>query len=428
MTKWLGTLLLMGGMLGVLAFPLQPIEASPSGIWHRPASGKPLAKVLLVHSIFQEQYTPQLVAQVLAGSGLEVLCVDLHPSGQRFEDQVEYLQRLRRELTGPVYLWGHSMGADLAVAAGRNTKVVAVGFPCESQEQLLQIVGCWDELHWAHEFPQCQISPWSNHSGENYDPWILTRSLRHFGVEPTPRAWLPCVSRMAVMLAGLLLGWGARGEVRYPRAFAAVAATSLLTWPLDPFHSFSLSCAGFLLLARRNDKPLLPIQLASVTLALALGWLVVALPNLFVHFDLLPMWPAAVLFNLSWVLLRSLMSVNLVGLVLFLLIEYLWPGRVFSIVWWLPERAWQWQACRNQGGAQTSPANSKKVWATRLLLLVLLGAAAASWSQVVSEGYLPDYRQMLLLLLRIASLIVIPASVYLGLARRFGGGGGHQNP
>lgn len=412
-------LILTGAAIMGLA-PLGPFEILPEGTVHRPPS-KALGTVICLHSIFQSEETRWPVAQAMARAGFMAINLTL-PAGRSFTEYTQQVEAAISNCQEPVYLWGQSMGADL-VASCHHKKIraiVTVGFPTQpSQQNELNLVGFWDELHALDEFqPSTQILAFSNHDGENFDLQGFRLAAGHFGGEKLS-CWDPFVGRALLVFGILLLSassplWSLDGHLK-DRLVGPIllSLAAVVSWQLDPCHSMA---RGLLLavVLQNGRKALLPTKVfSSMVAALAAGMVVNCAPNWQRDPLLLITLPGAILCQAAtgWLTLTS----HLTGLACIALtaVEMVFPGKLLTLICYLPVQLWSKAPKLAFRVGKASPARA-------LLLVGLVGLAFYEWSKVRAVGYDPDPNQLFKLLRHLAALILIPFTVFLGLARRAG--------
>lgn len=373
--------------------------------------GEPLGTVLCVHSVFQDSEGSWAVAQALARAGFLARNVSLPPN-RSFQDYVKVVEDEVARARPPVYLWGHSMGADL-VAACRPEGVVArvtAGFPTEGPNQLA-LVGAWDELHTASEFsPPLLVLSLADHAGENFDVLGFQRAAAHFGGRDP--GWADPFWGRALVALGLVLLMPLLPPRRRPYVVAPLAVA---LWTLDPLHTLSRALVVGWLLSSEAGQGLSRHQLVAILLALAAGLGVNAWPNWTSQPTLLVTLPLAVLLLVPQTWMKFAGALSPVALLVLGLAELLWAGRVLSILTYLPRRVWT--------AAPRLRLTVERVPRAQVALLVgLVAAGVLAWKQVLDAGYAPDPGQWKLLATRLASLLLVPLATYLVLARAGQGG------
>lgn len=373
--------------------------------------------VVCVHSIFQGRESSWPIAQSLARRGLNA--VNLHLAAGL--DYNQYVRQVTAAADfygqrGPVYLWGHSMGADLvAEAASQDPQVaatVAAGFPVTSPApRLLLVVGAWDQLHSLPEMralgAPLAVLPLSDHNQENFDPASGALAAEHFGRDGSPSWADPYVGRGLLACGLVLLCVGVNlGPLVY-------LLLVLMTWRSDPFHTVARGLLVGFVVSRGREAWLSRKQTLALLAALALGQLVVAWPNWTAQPSLLASFPLAMA---SWVpsgLMKFSADVPAWGWGLLFGLEVWRRGIVMRALCWLPTASW-----RKLG--RLSLAAPRRVTPAQLgLLCMLLVGAGMAWWNVVQAGYWPDFSQWGMLASKIGGLVVTPLLVWVLAARRF---------
>jgi len=340
--------------------------------------------------------------------------VNLHLSGGlSYAQYVEQIRQVVHEYArlGPVYLWGHSMGADLAADAASSSEVkavVAAGFPVTSSPpNLLLILGCWDQLHSLPEMPgPVEILPAADHNMENFDPRSSLVAARHFGMPGRPQWADPFLAR----------GWLAMGLIlvclaRPPAAWGALAIF-VAVWRWDPFHTVPAAIMAGFAASRGEPWRLSWRQVGWLGAAALSAHLVVAYPTWSTH----PAW----LLQLPWALAIGIPCSFMKaasGLPWWIYLG-LWgaevrsPGLLTRALCWLPQTSWrQLASLQWQGLGGVTPGQMG------LFILLLLGAGGAWW-QVFAAGYWPDPEQWRRLAYKLGGLLLTPLIVWIVGARR----------
>jgi alpha-beta hydrolase superfamily lysophospholipase len=140
-------------------------------------------------------------------AGFHSLAIEF-PAGESFAVYTDSLARLRQEYSkyGPVYVVGHSMGADIAFSTSGFERLAALGFPVEAallEAPTLIGAGAWDQVHTRGTLKKAAgaaplvISPYCDHSQESLDPYLVWRG----GVAARTRratAFCPSMSQITV--------------------------------------------------------------------------------------------------------------------------------------------------------------------------------------------------------------------------------------
>ncbi len=243
-----------------------------SGRLFLPTDGRgPWPVVVCLHSFWQAPQNAWPQAEAFAASGYAAFCPPLVPYSEvqhRNKAMADFvgdvqaacaLLRRQPDVDGhSIFLFGHSMGADLACTVGRQDPgiagVVAAGFPVDADpgapRHLLLSVGAWDELHPLSEMQAAVqrsgdgtlfVQPMVDHGLEIFDPDLVARAVQWMdacrGTASVPAAqtlggWLMAQALTAAAALGLAVGllasvslcgsrfWAARGPV-----LVAVAVT-----------------------------------------------------------------------------------------------------------------------------------------------------------------------------------------------------------
>ncbi|MBN9419773.1 MAG: hypothetical protein J0I12_30230 [Candidatus Eremiobacteraeota bacterium] len=421
-----GVGLILLGLWMAHAAPLLPMHSRvlPNGIEVTEHGGmQQPATVLVVHSIFQGRESSWPMAQALARRGLNAVNVHLR-GGLEYPEYVRQISvavdTYARQ--GPVWLWGHSMGADLvSEVAGQNSRVVgmvAVGFPVTSSgPRTLLMVGAWDQLHSLREMREAaglqkaelEVLPQADHNQENFDPESSRKAARFFGAEHEPRWADPFLGRGWLLWGLVLLSAGlSGGPSRRLQCGALVLA--LFSWRSDPFHSLARGVLMGLVFAQGRAFWLSRAQVLALFLALGLGELVLAWPNWSSQPSLLLQFPTAVLSWLPGGLLKFAGDVPVGGWIAVGLLEVARPGFTMRALGWLPRNSWR----------QLATFSVRKPRPGEVLVLAgLLVAAALAWRDVAQAGYWPDSGQWGLLATKVGGMVVVPLLVWLMAARGF---------
>jgi hypothetical protein len=423
----LGAGLLIWGLLMARACPLLPMRA-------RILNGMDLTEhgsmgagstVIVVHSIFQGRESSWPMAQALARRGLNT--VNLHLRGGL--DYGEYVRGIGQVVgdyaaRGPVYLWGHSMGADLvADAASQDSRVqgtVAAGFPVTSSSpRLLLVVGAWDQLHSIPEMrkaaealpghPRTVVLWLADHSQENFDLESARLAAAQFGGDSS-HGWSDAYLARGLISWGLiLLTWACySGRLRLIALLLAAVC-----WWGDPFHTVARALVLGLAVAQGSASLLDRRQTLSLVAALGLGTLLVAWPNWTEQPGLVGWLPLALLCWLPTGLMKFAADVPPWGWVGLGILEVVRPGALLALVCWLPRTSW-----RKLG--QLSLDGPRRVTPSQVgLLALLLVGAGLAWRNVVEAGYWPDSEQWKVLIGKVGGLVVTPLLVWTLAARGF---------
>ena len=380
---------------------------------HRP-NGPALGTVLCVHSVFQDREGSWPIAQAMARAGFEARNLEL-PPGRSFEDYVRLVEAEVERSPAPVYLWGHSMGADL-VAAAHSPKIkarVCAGFPCPAKDGL-GLVGVWDQLHSISEFdPPIKVLPFADHDGENFDILGFRATATHFaGRDP---GWADPFWGRALLAFGIivlvphLLQHTSKSR---SRGAAFVLGPAVALWFLDPLRTASRALVVGWVLASESGRSLRRRQIVAIVLALGFATGLSAWQNWIGRPTLLLALPIGLAFMILqlWMKVSSVLSPLVILVVTG--VEALWPGQILSLLTYLPRTLWT--------AAPRLSLRWGKISATQAALLVfLLTAGALAWKQVLDAGYAPEPGQWIGLITRLACLILAPPLAYLTLARRW---------
>ena len=390
------------------------------------------ATVLVVHSIFQGRESSWPVGQALARRGLNAVNVHLR-GGLEYP---EYVRQISEAVDlyarqGPVWLWGHSMGADLAAeVSGQNSRVVgavAVGFPVTaSGPRMLLLVGAWDQLHSLREMREAaeplkanlEVLAKADHNQENFDPESSRQAARFFGAAAEPRRADPYLGRGWLIWGLVFLSAALYGGPSRRLQFGALAL-ALLTWRSDPFHTVARGLLMGLAFAQGRAFWLSRVQMFALLLALGLGELVLAWPNWSSQPALLLHFPTAVLSWLPGGLLKFAGEVPVAGWMAVGLLEVARPGLTMQALCWLPRNSWR----------QFATFSVRKPRAVECLVLVgLLVAAALAWRDVAQAGYWPDSSQWGMLATKVGGMVAVPLLVWLLAARGFASSAAQSKP
>ncbi|MCE7873399.1 hypothetical protein DYH09_23910 [bacterium CPR1] len=241
----------------------------------------PTASVVMVHSTAQPRAMSEPMARAVARWGF--LTFVPNPGGNPLlnavtleaqrEQVVKAVGWCRQQGAGPVYLAGHSVGANQAVLAAEQANpngVIALGYDVEVSPKrnwrLLLAAGVYDQLHPASQLREVLaqasgdatlvFSPLSDHHNEALDPvllgaaadWMAGQPARSWSVESlrVAGAVLICVGlfclgvalRLPLVVALVLIGlsWWASGgdltgETRFYADVMLVAGLSRMVAP-----------------------------------------------------------------------------------------------------------------------------------------------------------------------------------------------------
>lgn len=362
----------------------------------------------------------------------------------------------------PVYLSGHSIGANQAViAAGVAAPdgVIAIGYDVETNTDrewsLLLVAGIYDQLHpaWKIKATAAQafgvsvpdharlygngaylLSPLSDHHNEPLDPTIQQATAEWMsGQQVAPvKVWSSEVSRTvgAMLLSfGLFFLFVALFLVprqRYPGP-AAVVVLSLACWwnqgPEGPgqvrFWATVALAAGFALVLARAGCPALlkprGWKVGAGLLALFLGaWtlatLLNGLPGIRVQPGSLLYLPFFVPYKFvcECYQLRGAMESMLVPLlpIVLAVMEAALPGKLGGWLW-----SWTLKMARavSQFKLQLNFNASSQAW---VALVITLAVAAAVWGRVLAEGYDLNLASLLQLAGLLARIAILPLALF----------------
>lgn len=421
-------LALWGGAL-LLQVPREPPEARrlPGGAEIRlfaPEEEPPWQALVCLHSVFQDPDTAEVPARAAARAGMAGVQVRLPPGGS-FEDHLaacrEVLAALRRDpRVGAVFLYGHSMGADLAVTVASDDPgvpgVVAAGFPVEgAPRRLLLAVGAWDELHPLSEMSKAAASagaplvvlPAADHAAETVSPdlheavaaWCGARQ----GVALRPD---PFVGR-GLLALGLVLPLWWLG--RWP-ALLALAGSFAVPVPGVP-AGVGLAALCALSLASTDLRALLPLAARRLAVALGIAGVALAVNS----WESLLDGPGRILglavFLAQAVPLAAARAGSSLaplgapgwGMAAWLALEALAPGALARGVAAVHRRVVAAvERLDLRPRLDVSPVSA-------VVLLACLGAAALAWREVARAGYVLDPEEILRLGGLFARLVGLPA-------------------
>lgn len=422
-------MLLLAGLWMAYQAPLLPLKSTSLAGLDLTEHGdmRARATVVCVHSIFQGRESCWPIAQALARRGFNSVNLHLAP-GQDYGVYVTQILTVVEHYAnhGPVYLWGHSMGADLVAEAGsqgRAEAIVAAGFPVTSPaRRMLLVVGAWDQLHSVPEMraaaaalpqkPAVAVLPLSDHNQENFDPASAAVAATHFGA-PDPAPYSDSYLARGLLALGVMLLTAATAPSDSRRFRILCLGVVLLTWSSDPYHTVARAVLLGLVLAQGRAHRLSWRQTVGLLGALMAGQIVVAWPN----WTQEPIWLAYLpLAMLSWLptgTLKFASDLPPFGWGLLWLAEAWRPGVLTRVVCWLPATTWRKLGRLHwQGPTRVTPAQ------LGLLALLLVGAGLAWWN-VAQAGYWPEPDQWRMLATKVGGLVLTPLLVWVAAARRF---------
>ena len=426
-----GAGLLLSGLLMARAAPLLPMQARTLGDLELTEHGAMSSgsTVIVVHSIFQGRESSWPMAQALARRGLNAVNLHLR-GGLDYSDYVRQIGLVVGEYSarGPVYLWGHSMGADLvADAASQDARVkgvVAAGFPVTSSSQgLMLVVGAWDQLHSIGEMrraaealpgrPETVVLPLADHNQENFDAESARLAAAHFGGDSSVLWGDAYLARGLIGWGLILLCWALHCGASGRRLQMIALSLAAVCWRGDPFHVVARALVLGLAVAQGSASLLDRRQTSSLVAALGFAAAVVAFPNWAAQPGLLAWLPLAMLSWLPSMLLKFAAELPPWGWILLGLLEVVRPGALMALVCWLPCTSW-----RKLG--QLSLDGPRRVTPAQLGLLALLVVGAGlAWRNVVEAGYWPEPEQWKMLISKVGGLVVTPLLVWALAARGF---------
>ncbi len=284
----------------------------------------PTASVVMVHSTAQPRAMSEPMARAVARRGF--LTFVPNPGGNPLlnavtleaqrEQVVKAVGWCRQQGAGPVYLAGHSVGANQAVLAAEQANpngVIALGYDVEVSPKrnwrLLLAAGVYDQLHPASQLREVLaqasgdatlvFSPLSDHHNEALDPVLLGAAADWMAGQPA-RSWsvqslrvagavLICVGlfclgvalRLPLVVALVLIGlsWWASGgdltgETRFYADVMLVAGLSRMVAPsFRALALLAMAWASWTLTAILNGLHALLMQPGSLAyLPLFVPW------------------------------------------------------------------------------------------------------------------------------------------------------------
>ncbi len=429
---------------------------------HVPAGKGPYPTVFCCYSIYQNRELAEQLSESLAANGVAAVTLvqQAHsPALKRdklFEEYAGEIKAGVKALQGSpyvdparTYVFGHSMGADLACNVASSDKSIraccAAGFPVDAfpdaPQNLLLAVGVWDQLHPLSEMRKALVQatgdpnarelhtygkfadgtarrltllPLANHALEVQDPMLLRELLAFVGQAPA-RFNDAVVQRMlgqGLLLIGafgtlLPLLLALRGKLRRgPGLLLLLLAPAL--WLLHQPKALLLLA---LAVAVANALPDLR-ALRRPLLLLAAIWFTLTVTNILIAYEARLAHPNYLL----WLIPASLYAVpmevsesvtqassSLPLLATLILFELLWPGalvRALAATVQKIIRSIQKLDLRIEG--KVSPAQLG-------VLAVLLIAGGVAWRQTLGGGYQLDSSELTRLLFLLARLILFPA-------------------
>lgn len=462
MTRWASLLLALWGLALLLQVPREPPETRGAARLFAPAGPPPWKALVCLHSVFQDPDTAEAPARAAARAGMLGVQVVLSAGGA-FEEHLGsvrgVLADLRRDpRVGEVFLYGHSMGADLActVADPETAGVVAVGFPVDpaagrlgqrciahahrdrgspetpgvaradvhrgctfergdSPEGLLLAVGAWDELHPLSEMravgAPLLVLPAADHAAETVSPDLFEATAEFCGarrgvaLRPDPFVGRGLLALGLVLPFRLLLK-------RLKRPAAGAGALLLLAWAVDlPGLTAAVGVAALL----AASFPDAPFALRRLLLVLGIAG-VALLVNSWESWAYAAWLPVFLAQAVPLALARLGSSLSPLGV----------PGWG-ALAWVLVELAAPGALARGLGTAHGRLVEAVRRLDLRprtdmspasvLVLLVCAGAAAQAWREVGRAGYALDTGEVLRLVGLFARLVVLPAVLWVAAVR-----------
>lgn len=414
-------LALWGGAL-LLQVPRESPETRGAARLFAPAGPAPWTALVCLHSVFQDPDTAEAPARAAARAGMLGVQVTL-PSGGAFEDHLATARAVVADLrrdprVGEVFLYGHSMGADLACTMAGDEPaiagVVAAGFPVDPPEGgLLLAVGAWDELHPLSEMravgAPLLVLPAADHAAETVSPDLFEATAvfcgarRGVALQPDPFVGRGLLALGLVLPLRLLLK-------RLRRPAVGAGALLLLAWALDvPGLTAAVGVAALLAASLAHSNPGL---LALRRLLLVLGIAGVALlVNSWESWRYAAGLPVFLAQAVPLALARLGSSLSPLGV----------PGWG-AVAWVGVELAAPGALARGLGTAHGRVVEAVRRLDLRprtdmspasvLVLLVCAGAAAVAWREVGRAGYALDPGEILRLVGLFARLVVLPAVLW----------------
>ncbi|MEW6281703.1 MAG: hypothetical protein AB1758_24050 [Candidatus Eremiobacterota bacterium] len=402
----------------------------------------PSASLVMVHSTAQPRGMSEPMARAVARRGFRSFVPT--PGGNPLLNAIT-LDEQREQVVksvawcrekGPVFLAGHSVGANQAVLAADQCNpdgVIALGYDVEASPKrswsLLLAAGVYDQLHPASQVQEVLgqatgqskplpgqlygnamflLSPLSDHHNEALDPVLLGAAADWAGGQP-PRNWsveslrvagavlisagLFCLGlalRLHPVMALILLGlswWSGgadlTGETRFHAdVMLAVGMTPLVARSLRALALLTMAWASWTLTAVLNGLPGLWMQPGSLAyLPLFVPWTAVT--------DSYQLRAVAQALLVPWAPLGVLV------------LELVCPGSLGRAL-----GTWIVGLARAVATFQLN-LTVKGSGTTWLALLMTLGVAGLAWVRVLSEGYdfnLTSLLSLLGLLMRVALL------------------------
>lgn len=373
---------------------------------------RPLAAVLILHSVFQSKATAAPVAAALARNGYLAVNVKLEEE-RDFEGFLAQLEPVFEHYAGEheVMLWGHSMGADLAcslaLAKPACRATVAVGFPVQSgPPNLLLAVGAWDQLHSRSVMEEAAaasearllVLPFSDHAMENFDPRVFAESVRWFDQaldlpprEPVVSVPDPFVVSGVCLFATFVLLVELLRRMRF-----RVLLVTLMMLLRQPVLTAAAALALVVVHGHGRLRPMAAVLPAGVA-AYGLGLLLSGLPWLVERPGLLLGLPVC-LAAAPFVYAMKLAEATVVAALVVPLVEFLLPGGFYQV-----GRTLQGARFRLKG--RVSPVS------VGVLVLCLI-AAVLCWLRVLRAGYLPDPAQALAIAIVFLKALVVPVLAF----------------
>ena len=444
MTGWIGKLVLL--MLVIfcsirLAEPEPPFTQTQTArgtTVTRFARPSPAPVAFVVHSVYQDHFTCLPMARALWSAGFEAVVVEFE-AGLGFGEYVVELEELARASGRErVYGVGHSMGADIVFSARGFSGRAALGFPVDVslvEGSVMVGAGAWDQVHTRAALQQAAgnsplvISAYCDHSQESLDPSLQRAVVEAFGGELEERAPNKVLAQGGLLLSGsILLVWLLPAGPSRPRSAAAnLGALALLLanfiHPSPLLYTLALTLWLGSAWAQSGTTPpqtvrVIITNLVIICSAAGLSWALHGYQNILAEPGVLVGLPVAVL---SWFPILAGRITN--GLcqpqaawpylfTLLLLTELLLPGKLFAQIRRLTDQLYSRMTTFK---FQLEVGGGK---AQGIALLALLIVGSLMWAKTLSAGYSLNQGELLSLVWKLGSLVLLPILLWILVVRR----------
>lgn len=402
-------------------------------------SSSPAPTVFVVHSVFQDHFTCLPMARALWSAGFTAVVVEFQ-AGLGFGEYVVELEELAKTAGGRRYGVGHSMGADIVFSAQGFERRAGLGFPVDTslvEGTALVGAGAWDQVHTRAALRQAAgdsplvISPYADHSQESLDPYLQKAVVEAFGGSLEKRPPNKVLAQGCLVLAGAaLLVWLLPAGLSRPRAAAANLSTLALLlgnffYPTPLLYTLAFTI--WLGSAWAQSGPttsstvrLFFTNLAVISSAAGLSWALHGYQNILAEPSSLAGLPVAVL---SWFPILASRVTNALCqpqaswpylLTVFLLTEIVFPGRLFKLVRQLTARIHNgitnFRFRLEMGGGK----------AQGVVLVLLVMAGGLMWAKTLAAGYSLNQQDLVRLIWKLGSLILLPITLWILIVRRMG--------